>query len=345
MTNSANAIRDVGQLEEILSAPTARVMETVSRLERDYIVLGVGGKMGPTLSRMIRRALELAGKRGRVIGVSRFSSGPLEGELRSHGIETIRCDLLNRDDVQKLPDAPNVIYMAGMKFGSTGSESLTWAMNAYLPALVCEKYSHGRIAAFSTGNVYGLVHRDSGGSREGDTLNPVGEYAMSCLGRERIFEHFSRTNGTPVTLLRLNYAVELRYGVLLDVARKVWEGREVDVTMGYANVIWQADANAMSICSLEIASSPPRILNIAGPELLSVRRVAEEFGRLMGRPAKIIGEESADALLSDGKAGWELFGRPGITAEQAMRWIAEWVKAGGQTLGKPTHFESRDGRF
>lgn len=342
------SIASVEELEEMLSEPTEAVLRAIRKLEGDYVVLGVGGKMGPTLARMIRRALESVGKKGRVIGVSRFSqggSGGLAGEMNRHGIETVSCDLLDRSQIEKLPEAANVVYMAGMKFGSTGNEALTWAMNTFLPALVCEKYRQSRIAAFSTGNVYGLVKTSGGGSVEGDKPNPVGEYAMSCLGRERMFEHFSRMLGVPVTLIRLNYAVEMRYGVLLDLAQRVWEGREIDLGMGHVNVIWQRDANAMSIASLVDATSPPFILNVAGPEVLAVRDVAERLGDLMGKRAKLVGEEAADALLNNGRMGWERYGRPSVSAERVMEWTAQWVKRGGATLDKPTHFEARDGKF
>ena len=339
------AIEGVEKLEEMLSEPTEAVLRTVRKLEGDYVILGVGGKMGPTLARMVRRALDKAQRKGRVIGVSRFSSGGLAGELNRHGIETVSCDLLDRSQIERLPDAPNVIYMAGMKFGSTGNESMTWAMNTFLPALVCEKYRDSRIAAFSTGNVYGLTKVNGGGSVESDKPNPVGEYAMSCLGRERMFEHFSRTLKIPVTLIRLNYAVEMRYGVLLDLAQKVWEGRPVDRGMGHVNVIWQRDANAMSIASLADAASPPFILNVAGPELLRVRDVAERMAKRMGKGILFEGTEAPDALLNDGAMAHRMYGRPSVSAEQVIEWTADWVMRGGTTLNKPTHFEARDGKF
>ena len=347
MTNqtSRQSIRDVAELENVLSEPTQGVIETLRSLEGDIIVLGVGGKMGPTLSRMARRACDLGNVERRIIGVSRFSSSKLEAQLQSWGIETLRCDMLDRKQLANLPDALNIVYMAGMKFGSTGQESLTWAMNSYLPGMVCERYAHSRIAAFSTGNVYGLIPVSEGGSREEHSPNPVGEYAISCLGRERIFEHFSRTNGTKVSLIRLNYATELRYGVLLDIAERVFLGSPVPLSMGYLNAIWQADACAMSLQSLAYTSSPPNIINIAGPELLSVRDVAQEFGKLFNKSVRFEGHESPDALLSNGEKAYGLFGRPRVSAEHMMAWIADWVSRGGATLAKPTHFEERSGRF
>jgi len=347
MTNqtSRQSIRDVPELEDVLSEPTQGVIETLRSLEGDIIVLGVGGKMGPTLARMARRASDLGNVERRIIGVSRFSSSKLEAQLQSWGIETLRCDMLDRKQLANLPDALNIVYMAGMKFGSTGQEALTWAMNSYLPGIVCERYEHSRIAAFSTGNVYGLIPVSQGGSHEEHSPNPVGEYAISCLGRERIFEHFSRTNGTKVSLIRLNYATELRYGVLLDIAERVFLGSPVPLSMGYLNAIWQADACAMSLQSLAYTSSPPNIINIAGPELLSVRDVAQEFGKLFNKSVRFEGHELPDALLSNGEKAYGLFGRPRVSAEHMMAWIADWVSRGGATLAKPTHFEERSGRF
>jgi nucleoside-diphosphate-sugar epimerase len=235
--------------------------------------------------------------------------------------------------------------MTGMKFGATGQEALTWAMNSYLPGMIALRYRQSRIVAFSTGNVYGLSPVALGGSVESDPPAPVGEYAMSCLGRERIFEHFSRTLGIPTALLRLNYACELRYGVLVDLAQRVLAGEPVDLGMGQLNAIWQADANATALCAFGHVASPPFVLNVAGPETLSVRRVAEEFGRLLGRPVCFQGSEAVDALLSNGQLGHRLFGYPRVAAGQLIRWIADWLRRGGPTLGKPTHFEVRDGRF
>src|SRR5437773_4673923 len=335
----------VAELEEQLSAPSPDVVATMQRLDGDLIVLGVGGKMGPTLARMAKRASEIAGVSRRVIGVSRFSSSELESQLQMWGVETLRCDLLEPKSLSALPDAANIIYMAGMKFGTTGQESRTWAMNSFLPGLVSERYRKSRIAAFSTGNVYGLSPVSGGGSREDDTLNPAGEYAMSCLGRERIFEHFSRTNHTRMSILRLNYATELRYGVLVDIAQRVYAGQPVSLSMGYLNAIWQGDASAMSLQALGIASVPPFLINIAGPELLSVRRVAEQFGERLHKPVRLEGQESADALLSNAKKSYELFGHPRVEANQLISWIADWVSRGGATLAKRTHFEERAGHF
>jgi nucleoside-diphosphate-sugar epimerase len=349
VSSDKESIRDVVQLEEVLSEPTAGAIDVLSALEGDILVLGVGGKMGPTLARMAKRASESAGVKRRVIGVSRFSSSSsesaLEQQLRTWGVETLRCDLLSPKSIAELPDAANVVFMAGMKFGSTGQEWLTWAINTFLPGLVANRYPHSRIAVFSTGNVYGLSRVSKGGSCVGDVLNPSGEYAMSCVGRERIFEHFSRANKTKMTILRLNYATELRYGVLMDIALRVNTEQAVPLSMGFLNAIWQADAAAMSLQSLAYAESPPNVINITGPELLSVRRVAEEFGKLLNKTVRFEGEESTDALLSNAQGTFQAFGVPQVSAEQMMIWIADWVRRGGATLAKPTHFEDRAGRF
>jgi nucleoside-diphosphate-sugar epimerase len=338
-------IENVEQLEDMLSEPPPHVIETMAKVSGDVIVLGIGGKMGPTLARMIRRATDAAGIQRRIVGVSRFTSPLLPESLRAHGIEPLAADLLDRNQLSRLPDAPNIIYMAGMKFGGTGNESLTWAMNGYLPGMVCERYRTSRIVAFSTGNVYGLVPATGAGSRETDSPNPLGDYAMSCLGRERIVEHFSRSLNIPTALIRLNYATEMRYGVLMDIARRVWLREPIDVSMGYVNVIWQGEANAMAISALRNVSSPPFILNVAGPEILSVREVAHRFAKIMNREPTFIGKESPDALLNNGSKAHGLFGTPIVDASQLITWAAEWVMRGGADLGKPTHFQTRDGKF
>jgi nucleoside-diphosphate-sugar epimerase len=345
MSTSLTSIQDVSQLEELLSEPTEGVVRSLGRLAGDIVVVGVGGKMGPTLARMAKKASERAGAKRRVIGVSRFSSSSIEDRLQAWGIETVRCDLLDPTSLAKLPDAANVVFMAGMKFGSTGQEWLTWANNVFLPGLIAGRFRNSRIAVFSTGNVYGLSPIGKGGSREEDPLNPAGEYAMSCVGRERIFEHFSRLNKTPMTILRLNYASELRYGVLLDIARHVNAGDTVSVSMGHLNTIWQADASAMALESLTYATSPPNVINVTGLELLSVRQLANEFGQRLGKLVQFEGTEAGDALLSNAHKAFELFGRPEVSVEQMIDWIAAWIKQNGPTLAKPTHFEERAGQF
>ena len=345
MQTGLHSIRDEAHLEELLSEPTEGLVRAMRALDGDIAVLGVAGKMGPTLARMAKRASDAAGVKRRVIGASRFSSPALERRLADWGIETVRSDLLDRDALADLPDARNVVYMAGMKFGSIGQEWRTWAMNTFLPGRIAERYRTSRIAVFSTGNVYGLSPVARGGSREEDDLNPAGEYAMSCLGRERIFEHFSRANDTEMTILRLNYASELRYGVLLDIAQKVHSGRPVSLGMGYLNTIWQRDASAVSLESLAHATAPPNVLNITGPEILSVRQLAGEFATRLHKPVTFEGVESDDALLSNASKAIALFGKPPVGIGQMLDWIADWVVRDGTTLAKPTHFEERAGRF
>jgi nucleoside-diphosphate-sugar epimerase len=311
----------------------------------DVIVLGASGKMGPSLSRMLRRARDEADSRGRVIAVARFSSAESERRLQEAGVETMRCDLADRAAVARLPDAPNVVFMAGQKFGTTGAAASTWSANTIVPAIAAERYAGARIVAFSTGNVYPLSPVARGGPSESDPVGPVGEYAMSCLGRERVLEYFSATRKTRVALIRLNYAVDLRYGVLVDVAQKVRAGAVVDLRMGFANVIWQGDANAWSIRALELASTPPTVLNVTGRETLSIRAVADRFGEVFGRPPRFEGVEAPDALLSDARRAAELFGPPTVDTDTLVTWVGEWIRQGGSVLGKPTGFEKRDGRF
>jgi nucleoside-diphosphate-sugar epimerase len=338
-------IADVGQLDELLSEPTPQAVRTLAEIDGDIILLGAGGKMGPTLARMLRRTADAANSPRRITAVSRFSSDEAAQAVESAGVSIIRGDLLDENFVATLPQASNVIFMAGMKFGASNDTSATWAMNAYVPALVARHYRDSRIAAFSTGNVYPLVAPASGGSTESDAPAPIGEYAMSALGRERMFGYFCRRQQTPTAILRLNYACELRYGVLVDLCRKVHAGEPIDLSMGYVNVIWQGDANAMTICSLADCSVPEFTINIAGPEILSVREVCERFGKLLRATPRFVGTEAPDALLNDGSQGRELYGEPRVNAERLIEWIADWVARGRESLGKPTHFETRDGHF
>ncbi|MEX0654365.1 MAG: NAD-dependent epimerase/dehydratase family protein [Phycisphaeraceae bacterium] len=335
----------VEALDEMLSRPTPAVVDLFARLSGDLIVLGVAGKMGPTLARMAQRASEAANSPRRIIGVSRFSDPAERKKLEAWGIETLAGDLLDEPFVHSLPDADNVVFMAGMKFGATGNESLTWAMNTLLPANVCRRYARSRIAAFSTGNVYGLAPLASGGSVETDAPDPVGEYAMSCLGRERVFEHYSKTADTPVSLLRLNYACELRYGVLVDLALKVQREQPIDLSMGMVNVIWQGDASAMALLSLEEADAPASVFNLAGPEQVSVRRVAEQLGERLGKTPVFTDQPQPAAILSNGQRGHQRFGYPQLPILTLIDWVAHWVASDGQLLGKTTKFEVRDGKF
>jgi nucleoside-diphosphate-sugar epimerase len=333
------------ELDERLARPTPAVLAALERCPGDVVVLGAAGKMGPSLARMLRRALDELGSRGRVTAVSRFSSGSAEAELRNAGIDTVRCDLLDRAAVARLPDAPNVIFMAGQKFGTGDAPAITWAMNTVVPAIAAERFAGSRVVAFSTGNVYPLTPVAGGGARETDPLGPVGEYAQSCVGRERVFEYYAERDGTPVALVRLNYAIALRYGVLTDIALRVWRGEPVPLEMGHVNVIWQGDANACAIAALAHAASPPLVINVTGADVLSVRRLAERLGELLGRPPRFAGRESADALLSNTDKAVRLFGPPAVGVDTLLEWTADWVRRGAPLLGKPTHFEARDGSF
>lgn len=309
------------------------------------MIIGAGGKMGPTLSLMAAQILRELGGDRKVMAVSRFSSASSRKLLEDGGVETIACDLLDRDAVSKLPECENVIFLAGQKFGTAEGPERTWAMNTLVPANVAERFSQSRIVAFSTGCVYSFVPIGSGGSREDAPMEPAGDYANSCIGRERIFQFASTTKGTPVCLYRLNYAIDFRYGVLLDVAEKVFAGQPVDVTSGHANVIWQGDANARAIQCLEHAASPAKALNITGPETVSIRALAHRFGQMFGKPAQIVGEEAPTVWLANAGESFSLFGYPTVSLDQMMEWTAAWLQAGGETLGKPTHFETRDGKF
>lgn len=333
------------QLEEFLSRPTSEVVDLFKTLEGDIIFLGIAGKIGPSIARMAMRACKEAGVSKRIIGVSRFSNELERTQIERFGIETIRGDLLEPDFVNSLPKAKNIVFLAGMKFGAEGNLSLTWAMNTYVPAMVAEHFKDSRIVAFSTGCVYPLVNIRSGGSVESDKPVAIGEYAQSCLGRERMFEYGSLKYGTQVSLIRLNYSVEMRYGVLVDVASKVKNDQVVDLTMGYFNVIWQGDMNVVSLLSLAQCTSPARIINITGHETLSVRQIALEFGKLFGKTPKFSGEEASTALLSNACLSHSLFGKPMVSPEKIIQWISNWMKHENRLLNKQTHFEVRDGKY
>jgi nucleoside-diphosphate-sugar epimerase len=330
------------ELDDLLSAPRRETIAALSACPGDIIVLGAGGKMGPTLARMAARS---AGAGRRVIAVSRWSSAAARAALEQAGVATISADLLDRDAVAGLPDAPNVIFMAGQKFGTTGAPAMTWAMNTLVPANCAERYRDSRIVAFSTGNVYSLTPTASHGSRETDSLGPIGEYAASCVGRERVFELYAERHATRIAIVRLNYAIDLRYGVLVDIATRVKRGSLVSLDMGCVNVIWQGDANRIALECLPMTATPPFIVNVTGAEQLSVRAIAEWFGKRFGVTPKFSGSERADALLSDTGRMRAHFSPPEVTTEQMFDWVAAWVENDGVLLGKPTRFEARDGQF
>jgi len=328
-----------------MTEPSDDLVRAVSQLDGDLIILGVGGKMGPSLAMLAKNAIRAAGGKQRVIGVSRFSSGTLRSKLEAAGIETISADLLDDQQLQQLPKAENVIYMAGQKFGTTGREPYTWAMNAYLPGRVAEAFRHSRIVSYSTGNVYPLMPVKGGGATEETPVAPVGEYAQSCLGRERIFSYFSTVYNIPMLHFRLNYAIDMRYGVLLEVASAVRERQPIDLSMGHVNVIWQGDANEMAIRSLALCDTPPRILNVTGPETISVRWLAEQFAKRFGVDPIFVNEEQDTALLSNASEAHRLFGYPRVSLQQMIDWTVEWIEAGGEILNKATRFQERKGEF
>lgn len=333
------------ELDELLSTPRAETIEALRECPGDVVVLGAGGKMGPTVARMAARAANQVGDGRRVFAVSRFGAPAVARALGAAGVETIVCDLLDRDAVAQLPDAPNVIFMAGQKFGTSDAPATTWAMNTIVPAICAERFRAARIVAFSTGNVYPLTPVTQGGARETDSVGPVGEYASSALGRERALEFYSARNRTPVAIIRLNYAIDLRYGVLTDIALRVWRGEPVALAMGHVNVIWQGDASRIAIEALAHAATPPFVVNVTGTETLPVRDIAEMFGRALQRSVRFKGKERADALLSNTDRMRSTFAAPDVSLDTMIQWIADWIREDGPMLGKPTHFEERSGKF
>ena len=332
-------------LEQELLKPTDALIADIRKIEGDIIILGVGGKMGPSMAKLARKAILEAGIVKRVIGISRFSEEGIREELEAEGIETVAADLLDEEQLAALPDAPNILYLAGTKFGTTGKEPFTWAMNSYLPGRVAERYKNSRIVAFSTGNVYPFVAINSGGLSEETTPAPVGEYGQSCLGRERVFQYFSERYNIPTLIYRLNYAIDLRYGVMLEIAKSVLADKPIDLTTGNVNVIWQGDANEIAIRSLLHCETPANILNVTGPETLSVKWLAEQFGLLLNKNPIFVNDIQPNALLSNASKAHKLFGYPRVTVRQMIEMTVSWLEAGGKTINKPTHFQERKGQF
>lgn len=333
------------ELDELLSRPSSALVEMMGRLDGDIIILGIAGKMGVSLGHLAARASRLAGSNRRIIGVSRFSNPEVIHQLNFSGVETIPCDFLNEDAVASLPKSPNVIYMAGRKFGTRDNMALTWATNTVAPVNISRHFSESRVVAFSTGCVYPLVSVESGGCAETEMPAPVGEYAQSALARERIFEYYCGVNNMPVCIYRLNYAVDLRYGVLHDIANHIWRGEPVDITVGHFNAIWQGDANDIALRALEHCRMPVNIINVTGPEITAVRYAAETMAKMMGKPVSFTGTDSDAAYLNNAARTTEIFGSHRVSMEQMMKWTAEWVMNCGTSLDKPTHFEVNTGEY
>lgn len=325
--------------------PSDTLVADIAKLKGDIMILGVGGKMGPALARLAKQAVDKAGVNKKIIGVARFSEIGLQKELNGQGIKTYQADLLNEDQLQSLPEVENVLYLAGTKFGTTGKESLTWAMNTYLPGRVAEKYKNSSIVVFSTGNVYPLTPVKFVGADENKLPEPIGEYAQSCLGRERLFQYYSSKYNTPLLIFRLNYANDVSYGVLLEIARSVKEKKPIDLSMGHVNVIWQGDANEIALRAFHHCTVPAKLLNVAGPETVSVRWVAEQFGNMFQQQPIFENQEQETALLSNAAESFRLFGYPGVTLKEMMELLVQWVNIDSKTLNKPTHFQERKGQF
>jgi len=328
-------------LENWLSEPTEATKKELAGLEGDIVVLGAGGKMGPTLAMMLKKAS--GGKN--IYAVSRFSDTSVKTRMDDAGIRTIEADLLDESQYYKLPKVENVFYLVGRKFGATGNQPLTWALNSFVPTLIAQHYRDARIVVFSTGNVYPFVDIDSGGASEETAPAPVGEYAQSCLGRERVFQYFSQLYNTPITIIRLNYSNEPRYGIIVDLTLKILNDEPIDLTMGAVNLIWQRDANDYIIRSVSLAQSPPAVLNVTGPDTVPIRKLAEQIGKQLNREPKFVSREARTALLSDASYCFSMFGYPKTTLDEMVSAIVNWVASGKKVLNKPTKYDIRDGKF
>jgi len=336
------SFQDEAHLDDFMSTPSQALIDDLAEIEGDIIVIGVGGKMGPTLARMAKRAAPDK----RILGVARFSEPGMKEKLESWGVDTHVCDLLDPAAVREIPKLPNVIYMAGKKFGTEGAESFTWAMNTHVPAMVAERFAESRIVAYSTILVYPFVNVLQQGSVDtAPPYAPPGEYANSCVGRERIFEYFGRKNGTPVAILRLAYSIDMRYGVLHEVATKVHRGEPIDLTTGHASVIWQGDANSLAIRALRHCAVPAKPIIVANPETMSIRAVAKKIGEHMGKEPVFEGEEAATCCIVNAGSTVDRFGYPMVPIDRMAAWVADWVAKDGLSWNKPCHYEVRDGVF
>lgn len=333
------------QLEDEILAPSAALIADMKQIKGDIMLLGIGGKMGPSMAKAAIRAIKAARVDKKVYGVSRFSTTELREELENMGVHTIACDLLNEEELKELPQVENIIYLAGHKFGTTGNEDFTWAMNTYLPGMVASHFQNSNIVAFSSGNVLPFVPISDAGVSEETSPEPIGEYAQSCLGRERIFEYFSKKNGTPTLIYRLNYAVDFRYGVLVEIAKNVKAQQPIDLTSENVNVIWQGDANEIALRALLHCQSPAKMLNVTGPEILSTRWIAERFGEHFGTQPLFTGQSAGTALLNNASECHRLFGYPRTTIREAIAITAKWMTEGGELWSKDTHFQERKGKF
>lgn len=333
------------KVDDFLSVPSPGVIATVAQTPGPFLILGAGGKLGLHLCSMLRASLTQLGRTDRVLAVSRFTTLRDRTDFESRGVETCPCDLTDATGLAALPDAPTVFFLAGVKFGTATAPNLLHAVNVELPARIAARFRNSRIVAFSSGCVYPFVTAASGGATESTPASPIGDYAASCLAREEAFAAAALLQGNPIALIRLNYSVEFRYGLLVDIAKAVLAGHPVDVTTGHVNVIWQPDALAHCIQSLELAGTPAVPVNITGPDTLAVRDLAERFGVLLGRPAIITGTEANTAWLNNAALSHHRFGLPATPVDTMMQWIAAWLLNDGETWGKPTGFQRRDGRF
>ena len=338
-------MKTIYELDEYMCRPSVALIDDITKIKGDIMVLGAGGKMGPTLCKLAVNAVKTSGVKKKIFAVSRFSNENHARDLADYGVKVIKADLLNEAELLALPDKPNIIYMAGRKFGTSEDQSLTWAMNAYLPGRVADKFKNSRIVAFSTGNVYPFVDVASGGCLESDPVGPVGIYAQSCLARENIFRYFSNKNNTPVLLFRLNYAIDLRYGVLLEIAKTVKTGQLLDITTGYFNVVWQGYANEVALRGLLHCESRVKVMNVTGIETISAKKIAAKFAKIFGTEAKFTGTEQNTALLGNAAQCMNLFGNPEVTVDDMVEMTAKWLLNEGATLDKPTHFQEREGKF
>jgi len=345
MYSTTKPISSEEELEEVLTAPSSELVNFMRVLDGDIMILGAGGKMGPYITIMALKAVKEAGVSKKIYAVSTFSNMEIKKKLESYGAETISADLLNESELWGLPEVKNAIYAVGFKFGAKENEPYTWALNTYLPGRVSEKFKGSRIVVISSGNVYPLVSIRTGGATEDTPPEPVGEYAMTRLGGERIFQYFSNKYNIPMTIIRLNYAGELRYGVLVDIALRVYRKEPIDLTTGYVNTIWLGDACDMILRSFMLSSTPPTIINLTGPEIISVRWVAQEFGKLFGVDPIFVNEEAETALLSNASRAMQIFGYPRVSLRQMIEWIAYWIKSGGKLYDKPTHYWVRNGKY